>query len=105
MGPHAEGEDDAGGDDDEEDIAKTTHATMAIVWLAVKADPATKTLFFHSLGWSAGADDLLSTFSRFGRLFAPRSVPRLALTCEKLRRAAGGRVAAAPITARLALHH
>uniref|UniRef100_A0A0E0G6P1 Uncharacterized protein n=1 Tax=Oryza nivara TaxID=4536 RepID=A0A0E0G6P1_ORYNI len=44
----------------------TTHATMAIVRLATEADPANRTLFVHSLDWSAGADDLLSTFSRFG---------------------------------------
>jgi hypothetical protein len=89
VGPHAEQEDDAGGDDDEEDIAKTTHATMATVWLAAKADPASKTLFFHSLGWSAGADDLLSTFSRFGFvLFCSRRSVLRALRCshaEKLR--------------------
>uniref|UniRef100_A0A0D3GGY8 Uncharacterized protein n=1 Tax=Oryza barthii TaxID=65489 RepID=A0A0D3GGY8_9ORYZ len=51
---------------------------MAIVWLAAKADAATKTLFFHSLGWSVGADDLLSTFSRFGFVlfYSRRSVLR-----------------------------
>lgn len=103
MGPHAEQEDDAGGDDDEEDIAKTTHATMAIVWLAAKADPATKTLFFHSLGWSAGADDLLSTFSRFGFVLFRSALVRAASLTSELPPPPGGRVAAR--SRRLALHH
>ncbi|XP_052153737.1 UBP1-associated protein 2B-like isoform X1 [Oryza glaberrima] len=83
----AEGEDGAGGDDDEEDIAKlleplsreqlvallrtaaeTTPATMAAVRRAAEADPASRKLFVHGLGWGAGADDLRSAFSRFGEL-------------------------------------
>ncbi|XP_040379041.1 UBP1-associated protein 2B-like [Oryza brachyantha] len=83
----AEGEDGAGGDDDEEDIAKlleplsreqlvallrtaaeTSPATMAAVRRAAEADPASRKLFVHGLGWGAGADDLRSAFSRFGEL-------------------------------------
>ncbi|CAD6262080.1 unnamed protein product [Miscanthus lutarioriparius] len=84
-----EDEDDGAGDDedDAEDIAKlleplsreqlvallrtaaeASPATMAAVRRAAEADPASRKLFVHGLGWGAGAEDLRSTFSRFGEL-------------------------------------
>ncbi|PWZ38005.1 UBP1-associated protein 2B [Zea mays] len=41
---------------------------MAAVRRAVEADPASRKLFVHGLGWGAGAEDLRSAFSRFGEL-------------------------------------
>jgi heterogeneous nuclear ribonucleoprotein A1/A3 len=35
---------------------------------AAEADPASRKLFVHGLGWGAGVDDLRSAFSRFGDL-------------------------------------
>ncbi|KAK1685783.1 hypothetical protein QYE76_046631 [Lolium multiflorum] len=81
-------DDDDGADgDDKEDVAKmleplsreqlvdllraaaeASPATMAAVRLAAEADPASRKLFVHGLGWGAGADDLRSAFSRFGDL-------------------------------------
>ncbi|CAO2043913.1 unnamed protein product [Urochloa humidicola] len=84
-----EDEEEGAGDDDDdvEDIAKlleplsreqlvsllrtaaeTSPATMAAVRRAAEADPASRKLFVHGLGWGAGADDLRSAFSRFGEL-------------------------------------
>ncbi|KAF8660155.1 hypothetical protein HU200_057719 [Digitaria exilis] len=41
---------------------------MAAVRRAAEADPASRKLFVHGLGWGAGADDLRGAFSRFGEL-------------------------------------
>ncbi|RLM73427.1 hypothetical protein C2845_PM15G25800 [Panicum miliaceum] len=41
---------------------------MAAVRRAAEADPASRKLFVHGLGWGAGAEDLRSAFSRFGEL-------------------------------------
>jgi heterogeneous nuclear ribonucleoprotein A1/A3 len=48
--------------------AEASPATMAAVRRAVEADPASRKLFVHGLGWGAGAEDLRSAFSRFGEL-------------------------------------
>ncbi|OEL13651.1 UBP1-associated protein 2B [Dichanthelium oligosanthes] len=84
-----EDEDEGAGDDEDdlEDIAKlleplsreqlvsllrtaaeASPATMAAVRRAAEADPASRKLFVHGLGWGAGADDLRSAFTRFGEL-------------------------------------
>ncbi|XP_062184609.1 UBP1-associated protein 2B-like [Phragmites australis] len=83
-----EDEDGAAGDEDEEEdigklleplsreqlvallrtAAEGSPATMAAVRRAAEADPASRKLFVHGLGWGAGADDLRSAFSRFGEL-------------------------------------
>uniref|UniRef100_J3M1T2 RRM domain-containing protein n=1 Tax=Oryza brachyantha TaxID=4533 RepID=J3M1T2_ORYBR len=46
----------------------TTRRTSRTVRRAAEADPASRKLFVHGLGWGAGADDLRSAFSRFGEL-------------------------------------
>ncbi|KAF0901299.1 hypothetical protein E2562_039164 [Oryza meyeriana var. granulata] len=43
-------------------------ATMGAVRHAAEADPASRKLFVHGLGWGAGADDLRSAFTCFGEL-------------------------------------
>lgn len=48
--------------------AEESPVTMAAVRRAAEADPASRKLFVHGLGWGAGADDLRSAFSRFGEL-------------------------------------
>jgi len=48
--------------------AEASPVTMAAVRRAAEADPASRKLFVHGLGWGAGADDLRSAFSRFGEL-------------------------------------
>ncbi|KAM0829198.1 hypothetical protein ACQ4PT_067035 [Festuca glaucescens] len=48
--------------------AEASPATMAAVRIAAEADPASRKLFVHGLGWGAGAEDLRSAFCRFGEL-------------------------------------
>ncbi|PWZ45205.1 UBP1-associated protein 2A [Zea mays] len=88
--PAAEEDEEDGAGDDEDDVedigklleplsreqlvallrtaAETSPATMAAVRRAVEADPASRKLFVHGLGWGASAEDLRSAFSCFGEL-------------------------------------